>query len=409
MPKSNLSRRQFLAHSAGIAGVSMGLAPVGAGDGRADGRLPSLGIGFIGVGDRGLQLLRTVCQIRATTPQIRVAAICDVDPKHLRRGLDFARARHAGRQGRDGDSPDPSERSSSGSHQQAPQGFTNFRALLDAPGVDAVVIATPPHLHVTQVLTALAAGKNVYCEKPMATSLEDCRAIVSAADAAEEKGRVFQVGFQRRFNPRYEKSVQHLRGGNAGPVLFIRSQWHTTSPGSRSKPWLHRQEKSGGIVLEQASHQFDVFNWIFGGPPLRACGFGGLSPVLDGPMGRDTLDHYSAVLEYEGGAKVHMSHLTFAVPERRFSGIQELAFGQHQGVDLANAAAWNSAGKSESLGAEKGNETERAVVGFLESVAAGRPSSVGASLGYEAALAALLCQRALDTGKVALRQEMESV
>jgi predicted dehydrogenase len=328
-------------------------------------------------------------------PAVRVSALCDVNPKNLKRALDIA-----GEGATVGAGGMPSEAG------ERPVGFTNYRALLDAKDVDAVFIATPVHLHAPQALCALSAGKHVYLEKPLASNVDDCRKLLSAARTAEAAGQVFQVGFQRRYNPRYRRSIRFLHDGEAGRILFVRAQWHATGSSPKDKPWLFQREKSGDIVLEQACHQFDIFNWVFQAPPLRVCGFGG-TRILHQQPGRDTMDHYGAVIEYAGGNKVHLSHLNFAIPDRRFSGIYELVFAERMGIDLANALVWTAAGETRHLTAENGNDTELAVEGFIQSVVTGKATEASAEAGYRATLSALLCQRALLTGQTAHWKELE--
>ena len=380
----DISRRQFLAQSAGIAGFGLGRMPP-----RSPGEIR---LGFIGLGDRGRHLLGSALRATARRPGARVVAVCDVNPRNLKRALEIAEeASSAGL-------PSPSAR---------PRVFDDYRALLDDKEVDAVFIATPVHLHVPQAVAATAAGKHIYCEKPLAQHAEGCREVLEAARTAEASGRIFQIGFQRRYSPRYRSSIGFLHGDEAGRVLFLRAQWHATGDSPRDKPWIFQRDKSGDIVVEQACHQFDIFDWVLGAPPLRACGFGGTSRHGDEPPGRNTMDHYGVVLEYPGGAKVHLSHLTFAIPDRRFSGIYELAFTERMGVDLANALVWCERGGARQLPAVAGKDTELAIEGFFRSVETGTTPEASARAGYRATLAALLCRRAIESGRVAEWREIE--
>ncbi len=332
--KPDLSRRQFLAHSAGIAGVSLGLGGRVAADG-ADGGAP-LRLGIVGLGDRGRHLLGAILRLEpglegtlgAGAPPVEIAAVCDVHPERLKKALDLVARGGGARKRRRKSSSDPSrsatttaERSGRGRRGREIRGYTQYRALLDATDVDAVIVATPVHLHAKQTVATLLAGKHVYLEKPLASTIEECREIRATCREAARKGLVFQIGFQRRYNPRYCVSVQHVHEGRCGDPLFVRAQWHATGNSPKDKPWIFRKEKSGDIVVEQACHQFDIFNWVFQSVPERVCGMGGTHRFHDSPPGRDTMDHYGLVLEYPGGAKVHFSHLSYAIPDRRFSGI----------------------------------------------------------------------------------------
>ena len=328
-----------------------------------------------------------------------VVALCDVSPRNLKRGLEIV----------DDARSSACVQAPGAAEGHRPKGFTEYRALLDEREVDAVFIATPVHLHASQVVAALAAGKHVYCEKPLATSVEGCRDVLLAARAASSAGLRFQVGLQRRYSPRYRESLRFLHGGEAGRVLFVRAQWHAAGNSPKDKPWLFQRDKSGDMVLEQGCHQFDIFNWVFQSVPLRACGLGGTSRYAGEPAGRDTMDHYGAILEYPGDAKVLLSHLTFALPDRRFSGIYELAFAEKVGVDLGGAVSWTESGETRQLlaGAQGASDTDLALEGFLESVATDAEPRASAEVGYRATLAALLCRKALEARRTVEWKEIE--
>jgi len=97
---------------------------------------------------------------------------------------------------------------------------------------------------------------------------------------------------------------------------------------------------------------------------------------------QNTLDHYGAVLEYPGGAKVQLSHLSYSIPERRFSGSSELVFCERAGVDVANAMAWDSCGKSIELCRTGGKETHLAMDSFLDSLLEGRRPEADIEVAY---------------------------
>ncbi|MCZ6792178.1 MAG: Gfo/Idh/MocA family oxidoreductase [Planctomycetota bacterium] len=370
----NLTRREFLVHSASIAGASLGLQRTRS---LAAGADTDVRLGYVGLGGRGRQLLGAALSVE----RARVVALCDVNPKALKGALELAR-------------------------DHKPRGFTDYRALLEWPELDAVVIATPVFLHHPQTLEALAAGKHVFCEKPMALHPSECHELLTACRDAEARGQIYQAGFQRRYNPRYRRSIEFLHQGDAGDVLFVRAQWHAVSAARKNKPWLFRREKSGDIVLEQACHQFDVFNWVFRSTPLHAAAMGGSHRGRHFP-GMNTLDHYGALLEYPGGGKVHLSHLTYSIAERRFSGIYELAFCERTGVDLANALTWDGSGQTRELCTERGSDTRRAVAAFVDCLLRGERPEANAEVAYEATLTALLCRKAIDSERRVAFTEIE--
>jgi predicted dehydrogenase len=397
--KPNLSRRQFLAHSASIAAAPLGIGVGRAALGEGAGARPVVRLGIIGAGDRGRQLLLAAQRAGSpgSGPEVRVAAVCDLHPRHLKQALELAGAGAA-------------------SGAERPRGATAWQSLLDDPGIDAVVIATPVHQHAAQATTALLAGKHVYCEKPLGLDPSEAKQVLTEALAAEARGQVFQAGFQRRYSPRYRRSLEHIHSGDAGRPLFVRAQWHAAGNPPRDKPWLFRSEKSGGLVVEQACHQLDVCNWLFGATPVRASGFGGIGKFVDDPPGRNVPDHSGLVLEYPGGATVQLSHVTFAIPDRRFGGIYELVFTESSGIDLGNAIAWTQDGASRQLltpppsgerAAPVPTDTELAMHGFAAAIAGGPRPLADARSAHDATLAALLCQRALESGRVVPWSEIQ--
>ena len=376
---SDISRRQFLFRSAGIASASVGIGVrAGAGDGT------ELRVGFVGVGERGMQLL----SLALDAPAVRVVAIADASPQARLRARDVVRNRHRG------------------AEPLIAQGIERLVELAGAGKIDAVVIATPPFLHRDHATAALRAGFHVYLEKPLGLSVDECVAVRDEAQQAASRGQVFQIGLQRRYNPRYLAGIDMIRSGRAGQVLFVKAQWHNLGNPARRKNWFYRREKSGDIVLEQASHQMDVFNWVFDALPTAACGFGGINRFVGEPDGRSVRDHYGLTLDYPCGGKVNYSHLSYAIPDRRFSGVYELVFAERVGIDLWNGLAWDRSGKSIPLDAPGGSDSRFALEGFFGHIRNGERPAADVDAGFFATAASLLSLKALDTGSVARWNEL---
>src|SRR5438132_11817185 len=155
---SHPTRREFT--QAGAAAVATALSA-----GRVLGANDRVRLGFIGLGNRGDQVLDAFL----VHPDAQVVAVCDLYQPYL----DFA-AHKAGGQ---------------------PRQFKDYRKLLELSDVDAVVVATPDHWHALQMIEACAAGKDVYVEKPLSLVVSEGRAMVGAARRVK---RVVQVGLQRR-------------------------------------------------------------------------------------------------------------------------------------------------------------------------------------------------------------------
>lgn len=150
----------------------------------------------------------------------------------------------------------------------APYGARAWTRLEDAlsdAAVDAVYVATPVGLHAPQTLAALAAGKHVFVEKPMALDYAESSAMTEAARRA---GRLLGVAYYRRLYPKLRRAVELLRAGAVGrPVLAYASahDWFNNEDGRRS--WfLDPAMAGGGPLYDTASHRIDALNFLFGRP-----------------------------------------------------------------------------------------------------------------------------------------------
>lgn len=141
--------------------------------------------------------------------------------------------------------------------------YLDYREMLERVECDAVLIATPPALHREGAEAALAAGRHVMLEKPVAAGVEDARAIGRAAEAA---GRVCAVGLNQRCHPRFVDLRNRIRRGDLGRVEKIRSVW-TTGSGYSARSWLGRREEGGGSLLDLGSHQLDLWRFLLGEEP----------------------------------------------------------------------------------------------------------------------------------------------
>ena len=141
----------------------------------------------------------------------------------------------------------------------------DFEDVLRDPEIDAVSICVPPALHAEFTVKALNAGKHVLCEKPMAGSLEECDAMIRAA---EESGRVLASVAQNRYKTPYWKMKQLLDAGALGPLQFatVNSLWWR-GESYYDIYWRGTWEKeTGGCFLSHAVHHIDLLLWMFGMP-----------------------------------------------------------------------------------------------------------------------------------------------
>lgn len=172
--EKTMTRRIFLKTSAaGAAVLSLGLRSPGSALGVSD----RIRLGFIGVNNRGGQLLRSTLRLKDANAE--VVALCDVDEPMMLRQEKATRLKT--------------------------EKFTDFRRLLEKKDIDAVFIATPDHWHAIQTIMACDAGKDVYVEKPLSMTVVEGRKMV---EAVRRDNRVCQVGMQRRSSEIYQKLVE---------------------------------------------------------------------------------------------------------------------------------------------------------------------------------------------------------
>jgi predicted dehydrogenase len=134
--------------------------------------------------------------------------------------------------------------------------FESLEAALVWGAFDAVVITTPTFTHRELAVTAAAAGKHVFLEKPMALTLAECDAIIEATGRA---GVLLQLGFMRRFDPEFSAAFERIQAGEIGRPMLIKSL--TNGPGL-PPPWARDLRQSNGMLAEVNSHDWDCVRWL---------------------------------------------------------------------------------------------------------------------------------------------------
>jgi len=292
-----INRRAFTRTAA--AGVATALSA-----GRVLGAGDRVRLGFIGLGNRGDQVLDA---FRAHS-DCEVVAICDLYQPYL----DFAAAKIGG----------------------SPQQFKDYRGLLDRKDLDAVVISTPDHWHALQTIHACQAGKDVYVEKPLSLCVEEGRRMVAAA---RKYDRVTQVGLQRRSSEFVRTAAELVRQGAIGKVtvaraFHIQNEWPRGigNPPNGEPPleldwdaWLGPAPRvpynmnrtfyrfrwfydySGGQLTNFGVHYLDVIHWALGhDAPLAVTAMGGKFVMEDNREIPDTLE---VLWTYPGNTLVSFS------------------------------------------------------------------------------------------------------
>src|SRR6266567_926399 len=151
-----------------------------------------------------------------------------------------------------------------------PHAFADAYELMMLPELDAVIITTPTSTHHDLVIAAAVAGKAIFCEKPLALSLEYSRLALDAVARAQVP---LQVGFMRRFDAAYQKAKGMIDSGQIGyPVTFKSIGRDPFCP----EPEYADPEKSGGLILDMAIHDFDLARWLMNSEVERVTAEGSL-------------------------------------------------------------------------------------------------------------------------------------
>jgi predicted dehydrogenase len=243
--------------------------------------------GVIATGGRGRYLNRIFSKLGA-----ECVALCDVYEPHL----EMAKK----------DSP---QAQTCGDH----------RELLDRKDIDCVVIASPDHWHCPMLMDSLAAGKDVYLEKPLSKSLEESAKMIQAVRKSKQ---IVQIGMQRRSAESIMKAKQLVDDGLLGRITLVKPQWHwnisapldnSPLPGKldwkrflgnarkrdlepmRFRKWRYFWDYAGGNMTDQGTHLMDVVQWFTkSGPPKAALCHGYVAKMT----GAEHPDVFSAVFEY---------------------------------------------------------------------------------------------------------------
>jgi predicted dehydrogenase len=280
---------------------------------------PSINVGVIGLNEWGREILKQLALLPhdPADPKLgaHVVAICDTYPAALRR---------AGKQ----DAPDA-------------QKYDDYTKLLADPNVQAVIIATPTATHKEIALAALAAGKHVYCEAPLATNIDDAKAIAKAA--RDSVKLVFQPGLQQRSHPQVDFLVPFIRSGAIGKYVMVRAQWHQNTSWYRTAPGQEREDAlnwrlhnatSTGLIGEEGIHQIDMVCCFLKGRPEAVTGFS--STIRAYQDNRDVPDTVQTVFEFPAG--VNFFHdLTIC---NSFEKTYEVYLGTESAMMMRDFKAW---------------------------------------------------------------------
>lgn len=234
-----------------------------------------INVGFIGNGKQAVGLLGGI----SNCPEVMVLATSDVDSKKLKHFVDLAKAANQKKVAAD------------------VAGYAHYREMLDRKDIDAVVVATPDHWHAQITVDAAKAGKDIYCEKPLALTIAEGRAMV---DAVRKYKRVLQTGSMQRSSYNFRQAAELVSNGYIGKIKeinvsvgepvkecdlpslpipeyldwdtwigpsFYRGYHPILSPPIEDEAWAWwRGYKGfgGGLITDWGAHMFDIVQWALG-------------------------------------------------------------------------------------------------------------------------------------------------
>ena len=209
--------------------------------------------------------------------------------------------------------PHEASRSNAASITSDAVGFADYRELLESDLVDAVVIVTPNHTHVDVLADALATDLHVLVEKPLCTTVEDCRLTI---ERAAHRDAVTWVGLEYRYMPPVARLIDEVRKGTVGDLKMLSIREHRFPFLPKVDNWNRFNRNSGGTLVEKCCHYFDLMNHIIESDPVRVMASGAqdvnhLYEVYDGET-PDILDNAYVIVEYDSGARAMLDLSMFA-------------------------------------------------------------------------------------------------
>jgi predicted dehydrogenase len=235
MQKSNVNRRDFLkTTAAGAAAMSLTAASYA----KVLGANERIGVAFLGVGGRCQAHLGIIDKLSKENKGVAPVAVCDVWDGYEKRGMVTRNGKQEERityqQGLF-----PSAKRVGLDPNDKKHVVKDFRRLLELPEVDVVCIATPDHWHARMSIDAAAAGKHVYCEKPMTRTIQESQDVV---DAMKKYNRVMSVGVQSMADPRWQMANERIRKGDIGHVAQAQTQYYRNGDVGQWRYYqLHRE------------------------------------------------------------------------------------------------------------------------------------------------------------------------
>ena len=170
--------------------------------------------------------------------------------------------------------------------------YTDNQKVIDHPGVDVVIIATPPNTHREWTIKAAKAGKHVLCEKPMAITTAECDEMISVCKKANV---VLMIAENKRFNPGFRTAKKIIDDGLIGKIFMARYHNSYYEPHTRNSWWVIPEISGGGEMMNELTHQVNVFRWMIGEIAQVGC-------MANNPQGPPPEDNAAVTLRFKNDA-----------------------------------------------------------------------------------------------------------
>jgi myo-inositol 2-dehydrogenase / D-chiro-inositol 1-dehydrogenase len=297
-------------------------------------------IGLIGCGDRGTGAVENAFN---AAPGVKLVAMADVFKDHLDEKLKYL--------------SQFKEKVDVPADRQF-VGFGAFERLLAQDDFNYVILATPPGFRPWFIKAAVAAGKSIFAEKPVAVDGPGFRMVLQANEDAQAKGLHIGVGTQRRHQRGYLETMKRIQDGAIGEITEARCYWnqgpiwvHPKQEGWSDMEWQLRNWYyftwlCGDHIVEQHVHNLDVVNWATASHPVSAVGLGGRQ-VRTGPEYGNIYDHFAIDYEYPNG--IHVASYCRQIPNCENSVSEALVgtkgFCQVNKYTITGEKSWRLEGK----------------------------------------------------------------
>ncbi len=385
--KLSASRRDFLktsALAAGAAATQLGTVPNAFAAGS-----DVIKVGLVGCGGRGTGAAEQ--SINSST-NVKLHAMADLFKDHLDGCLDKLK--------QFGDKVDVS-------NDRKFVGFDAYKQLIDS-GVDLVILATPPGFRPGHIKAVIDAGKNLFCEKPVAVDGPGIRTVLAAAEEAKKKGLHVVAGTQRRHQAGYIEIMKRIKDGALGDLITAQVYWNQGGLWSvkrtpnmsdleyQIRNWLYYTWLSGDHICEQHVHNLDVMNWAMGDHPVACVALGGRQ-VRTAPMWGNIFDHFAVEYEYPGAIKTSSQCRQI---DGCASNISETIVGSKGSFHMGNGRYESIVGGKTSLlrlGRER-NPYEQEHIDLVDSIRSGNPLNELQTVA-ESTLTAIMGRMSAYTGK----------